>query len=317
MSSYKDLSISMQDLLSDSQKEDIDFGLCHKLPFLIVSRHGPTVLATELRRLGAKVYEKNMDFITIELDWPLPVHKETSEEQKEFQASLEALQIYENARLAEETHAYLTKKGIKPYGLRQYGDKLLAPFRDVTTYDFRTIQTISPTGEKQCYKGAPKLGAVYSLGNDSNNRMILVCEGVATAHTLYELTGHFIIACGDCGNLRISAMDIRNKYNEHRIIVAADNDYRKEKNTGIRFAKAACELGKFDGYIYPAFNPDEDGSDWNDYFLIHGREETAKEIRRQIDEVIGYESSDAEAEFDTVIPDSLSHKESVKCDETC
>ena len=63
----------------------------------------------------------------------------------------------------------------------------------------------------------------------------------------------------------------------------ADNDrHNPAGNIGIIKAQKACkELGLL-AVIPPDFNPDEVGSDWNDYEAIHLDKETARVLRERI-----------------------------------
>ena len=206
--------------------------------------------------------------------------------ESQMEASLKAQNIYEKAKAANTNHQYLIKKSIKPYGIKQIDNKLLIPFHDILTDSFSTYQTINEDGEKRFFSGAPKRGTAYILGVNLTEGTVLIAEGVATAHTLHELTGLTVIACGDCGNIKASTQSIVAKYEGRQIIIATDNDHLKEKNTGFEASKIALKEGNFKGIIIPEFSSNESGSDWNDYMILHGKEVTKKEILQQINGIL-------------------------------
>ena len=104
-----------------------------------------------------------------------------------------AARLWARAHPADSSHPYLIKKRIKPFGLRRLRDMLVIPARD-TNGTLHTIQFIQPDGSKRFLTGGRISGCYFSIGRPEGS--ILICEGVATAATLFEATGRAVAACG-------------------------------------------------------------------------------------------------------------------------
>ncbi len=78
-----------------------------------------------------------------------------------------------------------------------------------------------------------------------------------------------IVCCFDAGNLSPVAVNIRNNYPNVEIIICADNDDFKDRNTGIEEAKKAGNaIGAY--VVYPKFKDlTAKPTDFND---LHCRE---------------------------------------------
>ena len=152
----------------------------------------------------------------------------------------------------QSEHPYLVKKCIKPHGARLSRDALVIPIQDETG-TIVNLQFIQPEGQKRFLSGGRKKGCYSYIGDPTET--ILICEGFATGASLYEATGHYVVAALDAGNLKPVAEIIRKQYPAAEIIIAGDNDEvgRKSAND----AALACG-GK-------VFIPPVLGMDWNDY----------------------------------------------------
>ena len=89
-------------------------------------------------------------------------------------------------------------------------------------------------------------------------RTILICEGIATACSLYQVLKCPTIAAINCGQIPNVARIVRAKFNGVKIIIAADND-----ESGIKAANEAISAGYADSKSYPK----QKGMDWNDYYI--------------------------------------------------
>ena len=207
--------------------------------------------------------------------------------------------IFEQAGSADECHPYLVRKQVLSYGLRQIGDDLLIPLLDESG-KFRSMQRINvnPDIPKHFEGGTSTKGAYFSIGGDLKEGTILICEGYATGATLHELTGYTVICAFSCHNLKDVAPKIKKKYPSRRIIVASDNDHDKKGNPGLTCAQEALKSAGLDGYIYPEGIK---GTDWNDFCLERGPDETEKKIRQELQRVEGiYDDIFTKIESDSV-----------------
>jgi len=205
--------------------------------------------------------------------------KKTAEEHAAARA--QAREICLNSNGASHKHPYLVRKQVKPYNLLQSGDVLIVPIRSVEG-TVQSIERIFTDGTKKYLKGGMISGNFYSVGvvDLSTVHRVLICEGVATAHCLFEAVGLPTIAAMSAGNLEAVGRVIRKVAPVCKIIFAADDDWQTKGNPGMAAAAMAAEAtdGRF---TCPKFTGMERGvkdTDYNDLQLLAGLEE----VRRQI-----------------------------------
>ncbi|OQW87668.1 MAG: hypothetical protein BWK72_12195 [Rhodoferax ferrireducens] len=134
-------------------------------------------------------------------------------------------------------HDYLTRKGIKPNGVKIEGDKLLIPMRD-TAGMVHSLQTITLDGIKMFMSGGRVKGCYFGIGKPKG--VLIVCEGFATGASIHECTGHAVAVAFTAGNLETVAVTLRTKYPALKIIIAADDDRQTPGNPGMSKAIAAA-----------------------------------------------------------------------------
>lgn len=140
-----------------------------------------------------------------------------------------------------EVHAYLSAKGVRALGIRQFGDKLVIPLRDSSGVLW-SLQFIDSMGRKRFLTGGRKRGCYFSIGLPSQT--LCICEGFATAASVYMSTGIATAVAFDAGNLRPVASALRKKFPNVKIIIAADNDIATPGNPGLtRAIDAARAVG--------------------------------------------------------------------------
>lgn len=166
-------------------------------------------------------------------------------------------------------HDYLTRKGIKPHGVKCDGQRLVIPLRD-TVGQIHSLQTIAPDGGKRFMPGGRVSGCYFSVGKPMDNKLI-VCEGYATGASIHEATGQAVAVAFNAGNLTPVAMALRKKYPDIMIVVAADDDWCTPNNPGLNAARqAALAVG---GLVavprFPAQRP-EKATDFNDLQALAG-----------------------------------------------
>lgn len=217
------------------------------------------------------------------------------ERERQVQAVKEAQELYNTSRPATAEHAYIRLKRIENYDKFREGHdgELLIPLYKASTGEFQSLQRIFPNGDKRFYFGTQTTGAYFDFEPVSkNDGVILIAEGIATAETVYRLTGkkYCVFSAMNCGNLHNVTAPMKQQYPQSSIIVFADNDHETEARTGENpgrlYAETEVKSGRAKAFIIPEFVHGENGSDWNDYEAIHGSEATAAEITRQLDAVL-------------------------------
>ena len=228
-----------------------------------------------------------------------------------------ARRLWDKLQPAPDNHPYLQRKNVKSYDLRfspewhdapieSLKDCLAIPLKDVDG-QVMSIQWIpADAGQhKLFYQGAELKGAFFSIGfetlKDSPAQTILLGEGYATMAKVHELTKKPVVAAMSCYRLQEIAELIRDAYPESLIIIAADNDHKTEAkrghNPGLSHAKEVVKRKLAAGYIAPDFEPDESGTDWDDYALIHGDKETTRVILEKLSEAL---TAGRRAEYQTL-----------------
>lgn len=143
---------------------------------------------------------------------------------------------------ADPMHAYLARKGVGAFGLRQRNENLLIPMRDVRG-DLWAVQAIAPDGTKRFGRGARKRGLFHLIG-DQTSDVLCLAEGYATAASVHTATGYPVAVAFDCSNLEPVAIALRKKYPHVLLVVCADDDagtaQRIGRNPGIEAATAAA-----------------------------------------------------------------------------
>jgi Uncharacterized protein conserved in bacteria len=202
--------------------------------------------------------------------------QERADRQKE--AAAEARKIWEAAKPADPSHPYLTKKKIKPNGLRVDGKgNLLVPMRD-STGELWNLQRIDQQGEKRFMSGGRTEGIFFTVG-PIPEEIVVIAEGASTGLSINEATDLPVIVAMSAGNLLAAGKAIREKLPKVRLIYFADNDHPKDGvNVGV---SKATEAAKATGGIV-AMSPTV-GDDANDLFAREG----AGAVKAVIDAAMG------------------------------
>lgn len=190
-------------------------------------------------------------------------------------------QVAEQAREAIQSfypatadHPYLVEKGIQPHGALIDGRNVLI----ITMYykgkivSYQRIYPVRlPDGtNKRFLKGGRKKGCYHPIGNKGTGDLG-ICEGFATGASIHEATGDDVIVAFDAGNLLPVAQAMRDKYPDRKIILWADDDYRRVDRNGqpenIGIIKATEAAQAINGYLaVPDFGEKrpEGATDFND-----------------------------------------------------
>ena len=194
-------------------------------------------------------------------------------------ASETAAALWQKADAAA-AHLYLITKGIQPYGVKIFSDKLLIPMRD-TAGTLHSLQAIAPDGGKRFHPGGRVKGCYHSIGKPTG--VLIVCEGYATGASIHECTGQAVAVAFNAGNLEPVALELRAKYPDLKIIVAADDDHLTDGNPGLIKATAAAQAvgGLLSMPLFPAGRLDK-ATDFNDLHQLAG----ADAVKEGIDNAI-------------------------------
>jgi putative DNA primase/helicase len=196
-------------------------------------------------------------------------------------AAKRALAIWTAAEPAPLDHPYLLEKQIKPHAARvgtwkrtvtdaagtkqtvSIENSLLIPLFDQAG-TIRSLQAIFPekhplfTRNKDFLPGGGLAGLFWWIGAKTD--MVLICEGFATAATLYEKTRIKTYMAFTANNLLAVGRIVREKLPDAKIVFAADNDTETAGNPGLTKAnEAAAAVG---GSVIVPPIPD---ADFNDY----------------------------------------------------
>lgn len=250
--------------------------------------------------------------------------RDQDKRQREGEAAKTANLFWNDAQPADDAHPYLVRKGAQTNGLRvaawpvrnRHGDvfrhidnTLLVPVMDVRGRII-SLQGIFPAKDdgfgrdKDFWKGGKKRGGYFMIGRPSPAGTVAICEGYATAETIFRATGWCVIVAFDVGNLLAVAEAMRDEMPECTFVIAADNDQwgkcqacgeffevelhqddcphcgatHKMINPGVVFAgQAAAEIGAL--CVIPQFGDvSTRPTDFNDLETLQGIEECQRQL---------------------------------------
>jgi putative DNA primase/helicase len=177
-------------------------------------------------------------------------------------------------------HPYLQNKGVKSYGLRTDNSLLLVPMFNIDG-EIASIQTISTSGDKFYTKGGRVKGCFFPIGTPEDT--LILCEGYATGASIHEATSEPVAVCFNSGNIKEVAKELSAKYPRAKIIIAGDDDHKREQNIGrIKAVEAAKHIGGT--AVFPKFDAsyNEGCTDFNDLHRLCGLKEVKKQINKAI-----------------------------------
>lgn len=206
------------------------------------------------------------------------------------------------APAATEGHPYLARKRIKPGPARQEGDLLLIPAYSTggvgAPGTIQSLQTIAPDGRKIYTKGAAMAGACCPIGVTFRDAdLVIIAEGFSTGMTISEaMPGACVVVAFHASNLVPVARWASRERPETDMIIAADNDRMqgqvngKWRNVGMRYGCAARDAARAPmrtallALAYPAFQPGEVGTDFNDLAALRGIDAVTQAIMGAIND---------------------------------
>jgi putative DNA primase/helicase len=177
-------------------------------------------------------------------------------------------------------HPYLQNKGVKSHGLRIDNSLLLVPMFTVDG-EIASIQTISTSGDKFYTKGGRVKGCFFPIGAPED--ILILCEGYATGASIHEATSEPVAVCFNSGNIKEVAKELSAKHPNTKIIIAGDDDHKREQNIGrIKAVEAAKHIGST--AVFPKLDTsyNEGCTDFNDLHRLCGLNEVKKQINKAI-----------------------------------
>jgi len=167
---------------------------------------------------------------------------------------------------------YLTKKKItETFGAilvesRVEVTDLVIPMHDKNNVVWN-YQTIQDSGAKSFVPGALVDGLYFMLkgSGPENPDEIVICEGFATACSVKMATSAVVVCAFSANNLQLAAENVREIFPSAKILIAGDDDWKKEPNAGAQKAEEAAKAvcGNFVLPIFPKVRGAND-TDWND-----------------------------------------------------
>ena len=217
--------------------------------------------------------------------------READEALRQQEARDQAARRWEEAAPAT-VHGYLTRKGIEAHGARVEGELLLVPMRDVddVLWNVERIRP-EPGAAKKGLFGGRRKGLFHLIGQPQEAGPLVICEGYATGGSIHKATGYPVAVAFDCGNLQAAALALRSKYPSAVLILAADDDWKREGgNIGIDKAQAAAQAvgARLARPKFPAERGEKD-TDFNDLALLVKGEAGLEAVRACFDAALADE----------------------------
>lgn len=174
----------------------------------------------------------------------MKAQRDAEEAARRTAAAHKAGELWRAGTPAGEDHPYLVRKGVRPVEtLREIdtdelariigyppkasgeplaGRVLLAPVK--IDGKLSTVEMIDEAGRKSALSGGAKSGGYWAAQPlpDGDAARILIAEGVATALSAREATGHPVIAALSAGQLEAAAKAIRKRHPNAAIVILAD-----------------------------------------------------------------------------------------------
>lgn len=159
----------------------------------------------------------------------------------------------------------------------------------------KSVQYIQPDGSKRFAKDTNKVGAFHIidgvLDDLKKTNTIIIAEGYATANTISEATNKSVPVITSMGvtNLEPVIKSIKEKYPDMKIVIAADNDFKKDSmNVGLNTAKGIAGKYNNTSYVFPSVNGKIISSDFNDIVSKKGlsKADAFKNIKKSFKSVL-------------------------------
>ncbi len=191
-------------------------------------------------------------------------------ERQKTAATKAALEFAESTNC--KNHDYLARKQVQSYGLKIATDGpfcgwIVLPLSDGAGKIWN-LQFVAADGTKRFHYGGRVKGCSFTIG-EKRDGPIVVCEGYATGASIHQATLFQTVCAMNCGNLVPVASDLRKRFPNRLIVIAADDDSKTEGNPGLTKAKEAAKAAH--AFVaHPIFSDESPGTDFNDLHIASG-----------------------------------------------
>lgn len=191
--------------------------------------------------------------------------------------SLEREISYEFYKGASECHEhpYLSKRKIKPYGIKTINSQLVIPFSDIRG-ELRAFQTITEDGDVGGvgeYHDSAFEEFFFSIGNwrDKDVDTIIICGSYETGATIFEVLNIPVIVAFDEERIIKAAREILERYYKKNIVFAVDSAPASWRSSSYpTWDMRALSGGRI---VFPVRNKKrEDGLTFNKLYVSDGAE---------------------------------------------
>lgn len=142
----------------------------------------------------------------------------------------EAEVLWNGSSPANPKHGYLQRKRLPADGLRQNGKYLLVPCRDLNGRLLGVERRPpEPDADPKVLQKGPKKNTFFFYGPPQDGMGIVLCEGIATAHAVFQMSGIPAATVFGAAELENGVRLIKARYPRSEIIVAADADEEGRK----------------------------------------------------------------------------------------
>lgn len=182
---------------------------------------------------------------TMQREWAQAKEKKRVERDlAETEAAADAMEMWNGAATASADHAYVAKKGLDHYALRQIGDRLLIPMYDADG-TILNLQRIAPDGSKRFLRGGRTDGLFCPVGSFTRRgERACIGEGYATMSAVHRATGHPCVVAFSAKNLLPVSRIWWSSRPDLDLVIVGDDDSHLDRNIGRDAAEAAArEVG--------------------------------------------------------------------------
>lgn len=185
-------------------------------------------------------------------------------------------------------HPYCKKKKIAGYPGIKVGtwafkkgssvpNALIIPIHDIKG-TILSCQAIYPDGGKAQFPGLSydKTG-FFMLGSPTLSKVIAITESYSNGYSLHKALNIPVAVSFGAKRLAKVARILESGFPDHRILIAADNDYAKynakgelQVNEGLRQANKVLEIMPGAAIVMPPEEADKEATDWNSHAQDHG-----------------------------------------------
>ncbi len=187
-------------------------------------------------------------------------------------------QVYQAAEEPDHNHPYLIEKCIEPIDIRQLNNKLVIPIK--RNKKVCGLQYISREGVKTFLKGSKIEGGYFLLTAEKKGVDTVITKDYETCVTIWMFLKCNVLVVFDTNNFLNIASLVRSRLPRGKIIIAADNDQKSEKNTEV--GKAVAVAKKINGMVSIAPGVQGKNLNWNDYYKKNGLAKSKKKFNENM-----------------------------------